>query len=123
MSLLKIALKRSEWRLEVEFEPRRSWYTLLSRLSTGSKRTFYVKAFLAMAAVLVASVRLQRKAHVYSTFPVSASSCLVSSTYPPSIPPARVADIFRLSDFNVYLQQHDTVTAPKWSTSLFTAVR
>ena len=89
MSLLKIALKRSEWRLEVEFEPRRSWYTLLSRLSTGSKRTFYVKAFLAMAAVLVASVRLQRKAHVYSTFPVCLGVILSGVINLPSKHPAR----------------------------------
>ena len=76
-----------------------------------------------MAAVLVASARLQREAQMYSKRRSSASSCLVSSTYPPSTPPARVAVIFRRSDFNVSLQQHDTEAAPKWSTSRVTAVR
>ena len=61
-----------------------------------------------MSAVLVASARLQRDTHMYSGRRSSAASCLVSSTYPPSIPRTRVAFIFWPAGLNMLLQQYDT---------------
>ena len=61
-----------------------------------------------MSAVLVASARLQREAQMYSKHRSSAASCLVSSTYLPSIPRTRVAFVFWPAGLNMLLQQYDT---------------